>query len=53
MQEALWKMDHPCFFIFFAQAMPATIFGFSVGFFAFVGLTVQSLCLAAILSFPG
>jgi hypothetical protein len=37
--------------IVFAQAMPAAIFSFSVGFFPFIGLTVPSLGFTVIFSF--
>jgi hypothetical protein len=39
--------------IVFAQAIPAAIFGFAVGFFTFLGSAIPSLCLAAISSFAG
>jgi len=39
--------------IIFAQAMAATIFGFAVGFFTFVGLAIPSLRFTVIFSFSG
>jgi hypothetical protein len=39
--------------IIFAQTMPASIFGFAVGFFTFVGLAIPSLRFTVIFSFPG
>jgi hypothetical protein len=39
--------------IFFAQTMPATIFGLAMGFFPLIGLAVPSLRLTAIFSLPG
>jgi hypothetical protein len=39
--------------IVFAQAMPAAIFGFAVGFFTFLGLTISSLRFTVIFLFPG
>jgi len=37
--------------IIFAQAMPAAIFGFAVGFFTFVGSAIPSLRFTVIFSF--
>jgi len=37
--------------ILLTQAVPTTIFGFAVGFFAFFGLPISSLGLAMIFSF--
>jgi hypothetical protein len=37
----------------FAQAMPAAIFGFAVGFFTLVGPAVPSLRFTVTSSFPG
>jgi len=39
--------------IFLTQAVSATIFGFSVGFFPFFGLPISSLGLAMIFSSAG
>ena len=39
------------FWFFFAQAMPAAIFGFAVGFFPFIGSAVPSLGFTVIFSF--
>jgi hypothetical protein len=39
--------------IVFAQAMPAAVFGFAVGFFTFVGLAIPSLRFTVIFLFPG
>jgi hypothetical protein len=39
--------------IFSAQAMPAAIFGFAVGFFTFIGSAIPSLRFTVIFSFPG
>jgi hypothetical protein len=39
--------------IFFAQAMPAAIFGFAVGFFTFIGSAIPSLRFTVIFSFSG
>jgi len=39
--------------IVFAQAMPAAIFGFAVGFFTFLGSAIPSLRFTVIISFPG
>jgi hypothetical protein len=38
------------FLIFLSQAVPTTIFGLAVGFFAFFGLPISSLGLAMIFS---
>jgi hypothetical protein len=37
--------------IVFAQAMPATIFGFSMGFLTFIGSAIPSLGFTVIFSF--
>jgi len=37
--------------IVFAQAMPTAVFGFSVGFFPFIGSAVSSLGFTVIFSF--
>ncbi|MBL7181388.1 MAG: hypothetical protein ISS65_14465 [Desulfobacterales bacterium] len=37
--------------IFFAQAMPAAIFRFAMGFFAFIGAAIPSLGFRVIFSF--
>jgi len=39
--------------IVFAQAIPAAIFGFAVGFFTFLGSAIPSLRFTVIFSFPG
>jgi hypothetical protein len=62
--EPIWNSHNPCgrdcgrgiihvFLIFFAQAMPAAIFGFAVGFFTFLGSAIPSLRFTVISSFPG
>jgi hypothetical protein len=37
--------------IIFTQTMPATIFGFAMGFFTFIGLAIPSLGFTVIFSF--
>jgi hypothetical protein len=38
--------------IIFAQAMPAAIFGFTMGFFTFIGSAIPSLGFTVIFSLP-